>query len=301
MAAASDVPSINARVFLGGLYFGEGPRWHDGRLWYSDFYDHSVHAVSPDGEDELMVELDQPSGLGWMPDGSLLVVSMIDRRVLRWDGEVLTEHADLGDHATFHANDLVVDSSGQAYVGNFGFDYDAYAEAHGPASLVGDPGPPTAVLCRVDPDGSVHAAADGLSFPNGMAITPDGGTLIVAETFGMRLTAFDRSASGELGNRRVWADLAGRFVMPDGISLDAEGAVWVANAMGPECLRVAEGGDVLATVVTSQTAFACMLGGTAKRDLFVMTARTSQAGRAAASPQGRVEIARVDVPGAGWP
>ncbi|MBV9950834.1 MAG: SMP-30/gluconolactonase/LRE family protein, partial [Acidimicrobiia bacterium] len=136
----------DTRVLVDGLHFGEGPRWHDGRLWYSDMYDHAVHAVDLDGHDERVLEVpQQPSGLGWMPDGSLLVVSMVDRKLLRWDGSTLTEHADLSQHATYHCNDMVVDSVGRAYVGNFGWDYEQGGS------------PVAAVMCRVDPDGAVSA------------------------------------------------------------------------------------------------------------------------------------------------
>jgi sugar lactone lactonase YvrE len=219
-----------------GLYFGECPRWHDGRLWYSDFFDHAVHALTPGGADERVVEVAaRPSGLGWMPDGSLLIVSMLDRRVLRLgpDGSV-GEHADLAPWASSHCNDMVVDAAGRAYVGNFGFDIYPL--------LAGKPGEPRpAVLIRVDPGGQVSVAAEDLEFPNGMVITADGGTLIVTESLGQRLTAFDIAAGGGLSNRRVWADLKPHQIGPDGICLDASGAVWVANAVSTTAVRVAEG------------------------------------------------------------
>ena len=186
-------------VLRAGLYFGECPRWHDGRLWYSDFFDHAVHVLAPGGPDERVVEVaGQPAGLGWMPDGSLLIVSMLDRRVLRLglDGS-LSEHADLAQCATFHCNDMVVDAAGRAYVGNCGFDIYAL--------LTGRPVEPRpTVLLRIDPDGQVSVAAEDLEFPNGTVITPDGATLIVAEPIGQRLTAFDISADRGLSNRRVW-------------------------------------------------------------------------------------------------
>ncbi len=173
-------------VLREGVYYGECPRWHDGRLWYSDFFDHAVHALAPGGDDERVVELAaQPAGLGWMPDGSLLIVSMLDRRVLRLgaDGS-LGEHADLAQWAPFHCNDMVVDAAGRAYVGNFGFDIYPL--------LAGEPaGARPAALIRVDPGGQVSVVAEGLEFPNGTVITPDGSTLIVAESLGRRLTAFD--------------------------------------------------------------------------------------------------------------
>ena len=224
-------------VLREGLYFGECPRWHDGRLWYSDFYDHAVHALAPDGADERVVEVPgQPAGLGWMPDGSLLIVSMLDRRVLRLglDG-ALAEHADLREWAPFHCNDMVVDAAGRAYVGNFGYDVFAL--------LAGEPVEPRpTVLIRIDPDGQVSVAADDLEFPNGTVITPDGRRLIVAESGGLRLSAFDISADGELSNRRVWADLEPHQIRPDGICLDASGAVWVASPAGMAAVAGRRGG-----------------------------------------------------------
>jgi sugar lactone lactonase YvrE len=287
-----------AVVIRDGVYFGEGPRWHDGRLWYSDFFDHAVHAVDVDGNDERMLEIDdRPSGLGWMPDGSMLIVSMTRRQVLRWDGTGSpTLHADLSALAPFHCNDMVVDASGRAYVGNFGFDLDAFA--HDPSGPIK---PVNTVVVRVDTDGRASVAAGDLGFPNGTVITPDGRTLVVGESFARRLTAFDIAADGALSSRRVWADLSAIDVAPDGICLDADGAIWVANPFGPQCVRVAEGGQKLDEVTTSMTAYACMLGGPEGRHLFVLTAPTSDAERAAAAPLGAIEVIEVDVPHAGLP
>lgn len=284
--------------FIDGLYFGEGPRWHDGALWLSDFFQHAVLRVSLDGRIEKVIEVRaQPSGLGWLPDGRLLVVSMTDRRVLRLDPDGLHLHADLSGVAAFHCNDMVVDAGGRAFVGNFGFDLEGFMADHGIEAALA-PGTPTAAIARVDPDGAVHVAATDMRFPNGSVITPDGRTLIVAETLGLRLTAFDLSPAGLLANRRVWAPTGG--VPPDGICLDAGRAIWVSNPLGTEIIRVAEGGEVLDRVTTSQPSFACMLGGTNRRRLFVLTAPTS--GREAArAAKGRVETIEVDVPGAGWP
>jgi sugar lactone lactonase YvrE len=288
------VVEYQASVVRGGLYFGECPRWHDGRLWYSDFFDHAVHALAPGGADERVVEVaGQPAGLGWMPDGSLLIVSMTDRRVLRLgpDGS-LGEHADLAQWVPLHCNDMIVDAAGRAYVGNFGFDIYAFL-ARKPVEVR-----PT-VLIRVDPDGQVSVAAEDLEFPNGTVITPDGGTLIVAESMGRRLTAFDVSADGGLSNRRVWADLRPHRIGPDGICLDESGAVWVAG--GPTAIRVAEGGELLDTVTFSQTGIACMLGGPDGRELFAMTAPTVIPEEASESARGRIESARVGVGHAGLP
>ena len=287
-----------AAVIRTGVYFGEGPRWHDGRLWYSDFFDHAVHAMDVDGNDERVLEIDdRPSGLGWMPDGSMLIVSMTRRHVLRWDGTGRPAlHADLSALAPFHCNDMVVDAVGRAYVGNFGFDLDAFAKApSGPVR------PMNTVLVRVDPDGRTAVAAGDLGFPNGTVITPDGHTLVVGESFARRLTAFDVADDGALGNRRVWADTGAIDVAPDGICLDYEGAIWVANPFARQCVRVAEGGEKLDEVATSMTAYACMLGGPEGRHLFILTAPTSDAERAGAAPLGAIEVVEVDVPHAGLP
>jgi sugar lactone lactonase YvrE len=289
---------LDARMVARGLHFGEGPRWHDGRLWFSDFYDHAVKSLATDGEvrTELVID-DQPSGLGWLPDGRLLVVAMHRRQVLRLDPGGIALHADLSGIASFHANDMVVDGQGVAYVGNFGFDLDAEIGSRGVQGVLADH--PTARLARVTPDGRVHEAASDLHFPNGCVITPDGGTMIVAETLAMRLTAFDRAPDGSLSNRRVWATLGMRA--PDGICLDANGHVWIANAIAPECVLVAPGGDIIATVRTSQPCFACMLGGPDRRTLYVMTAPSSSPAAVSTARLGAIECIEVSTPGAGWP
>ena len=287
-----------ATVLAGGLYFGEGPRWRGGRLWFSDFFDHAVKSMDASGavRTELVID-DQPSGLGWLPDGRLLVVSMHRRQVLRVDPDGVKVHADLASLATFHTNDMVVDGQGRAYVGNFGFDLDEALRTRGVEGVLADH--PAAVLARVDPDGSVHAAAAGMHFPNGCVITPDGKTLIVAETLAMQLTAFDIAADGSLSNRRVWAKLGMRA--PDGICLDASGHVWIANAIAPECVLFAPGGEVVATVATDQPCYACMLGGADRRTLYMLTAPSSVSAVASAARQGRILGAQVETPGAGLP
>lgn len=276
-----------------GFQFGEGPRWHDGRLWLSDFYEHAIKTVDADGKVEVRFRVpNQPSGLGWLPDGRLLTVSMTDRKVLRQEGAGLVEHADLSGIATYHCNDMVVDALGRAYVGNFGFDlHKATPEIIATSD--------TATLARVDPDGSVHVAASDLEFPNGAVITPDGQTFIVGETMGRRLTAFDIRPDGSLTNRRIWADLGAR--LPDGICLDAEGCIWIANPRAPEAVRIAEGGAVLEVVETSLPCFAVMLGGDDGRTLFCVTAASSGIPAPGAAPTGKVEIARVAVGHAGLP
>lgn len=287
-----------ASVLAEGLYFGEGPRWHDGRLWFSDFYDHAVKSV--DGSGALRTELeidDQPSGLGWLPDGRLLVVAMHRRQLLRVDPDGVKLHADLSGIAGYHTNDMVVDRAGRAYVGNFGFALDEELKARGVESVIAQH--PTAKLARVDPDGRTHVAAEEMHFPNGSVITPDGRTMIVAETLAMRLTAFDIGPDGTLSNRRVWATLGMRA--PDGICLDANGHVWIANAIAPECVLFAPGGEIVATVQTEQPCFACMLGGPDRRTLFVMTAPSSVADIVSKSRLGSIVRAEVATPGAGLP
>jgi len=287
------------RVLAGDIYFGEGPRWHDGRLWFSDFYAGAVKSISLAGD--MRVEFthdDRPSGLGWMPDGSLLFVSMTRRQVMRRtaDGKI-NLHADLSGLATFHCNDMVVDAAGGAYVGNFGFDLDAEIVARGIENVIAKH--TTAKLAYVAPNGAISVAAEGMHFPNGPVITPDGKTLIVGESLGACLTAFDIGPGGTLSNRRTWADMSPR--VPDGICLDADGAIWVANPIAPECVRYAEGGKVLEVIDTGMPCYACMLGGDDGRTLFMLTAPSSLAHEAAAVPKGQLVIAEVDSGRAGWP
>ncbi len=287
------------RVLTEGIYFGEGPRWRDGRLWFSDFYAHAVKSVSLAGDLRTEVEIDdQPSGLGWMPDGSLLIVAQIKRQLLRRfpDGRIAV-HAELGHIADFHCNDMVVDSRGGAYVGNFGFDLDAAIHARGVESVIAEH--PTARLAYVTPEGEARVAAEDLHFPNGPVITPDGRTLILGETLGGVLTAFDIAPDGGLSNRRVWAQTWPR--VPDGIALDADGAIWIANPIAPECARIAAGGEVLEVVETGQPCFACMLGGDDGRTLFMLTAASSDHEAAAATQTGRILVTEVDSPRAGRP
>ncbi len=287
----------NTEILAEGLYFGEGPRWHEGRLWFSDFYDHAVKSVDGDGNIQVEVTLDdQPSGLGWLPDGRLLVVAMKARKLLRLESGGLVEHADLTGLTAHLCNDMVVDGQGRAWVGNFGFDLDAELQARGNDVILDHP---TANLVRVDPDGSVHLAAPDMHFPNGTVITPDGGTLIVAETLGGCLTAFDIDGDANLTNRRVWAPLEG--MAPDGICLDANRNVWVANALAAEVVCVAEGGEVVDRVATSQFCYACMLGGDDGCTLFAVTASTSDHIQAQEARTGKIETVRVDTPAAGWP
>jgi len=289
---------------ISGLSFTECPRWRDGRLYFSDFYTHRVLAVATDGTAETIAHVpNQPSGLGFLPDGRLLIVSMRDRKVLRREADgSLAVHADLSALAPWHANDMLVDHDGRAWVGNFGFD------------LTGGAPPRTTVLICVEPDGAARIAADGLGFPNGMVLTPDRKTLIVAESFASRLSAFSVSG-GSLSERRTWAAfgnpprsadhgsaLRELAVAPDGICLDAEGAVWVADATHQRLLRVAEGGRILDELTAGGLGlFACMLGGDDGRTLFVCAAPTFREAEAAANHRASILMTKVGVPHAGLP
>ncbi|HEY3799000.1 MAG TPA: SMP-30/gluconolactonase/LRE family protein [Caulobacteraceae bacterium] len=277
------------KTVLDGLVFGEGPRWRDGRLWFSDMHAHEVIAMTPDGARETIYMHSGPvSGLGFLPDGRLLIVSMVDQQLLRRepDGRVV-RHADLSNIATGRCNDMVIDAAGRAYVGNFGYDYPTGVQK-------------LARLARVDPDGTVSEAAADLLFPNGTIITPDGKTLVVGETFAGRMTAYDVAADGALSNRRVWAQL-GANEFPDGCCLDAEGCIWIALPVTGEAIRVREGGEVVERIKCEQGAYACMLGDDDRRTLYILTAATADPDDVNAKPTGRIEAVRVDVPGAGLP
>jgi sugar lactone lactonase YvrE len=277
------------KPLLDRLAFPESPRWHDGALWFSDFYTQRVQRVDMKGRCETVVSVPgQPSGLGWLPDGKLLVVSMIDRRLLRLDDRGLTEVADLSALAPFHCNDMVVDAQGRAYIGNFGFDLPARET------------PRATGLILVQPDGQARVVAQDLHFPNGAVITPDGRTLIIGESYGARLTAFDIADDGSLSGRRVWAALD--KAVPDGICLDAEGAIWVASPISREVIRVHEGGAVTHRIRTPGQAVACMLGGPDRRTLFVLTGNVMvTAEQSRENLSGMIYTMSVAVPGAGLP
>ncbi|HEY6421183.1 MAG TPA: SMP-30/gluconolactonase/LRE family protein [Candidatus Binataceae bacterium] len=277
------------KTLLDGLCFPEGPRWHDGRLYFSDMHGHQVMAVDMAGKSEVICEVPaQPSGLGWLPDGRMLIVSMTDRKLLRLERDGLKVHADLSALASFDCNDMVVDSKGRAYIGNFGFDLHHNAK------------PAFAEIVLVTPDGKASVVAGQMGFPNGTVITPDGKTMIVGESTGRRLSAFDIQDDGSLTNRRVWAEL-GKDRTADGIALDEEGAVWVASPFVSEVLRVLEGGKVTERIKVATDAFACALGGQGRRTLFIATAPNSNPQDCIAKRAGRIEITEVEVPGAGWP
>ncbi|MEM6708399.1 MAG: SMP-30/gluconolactonase/LRE family protein [Pseudomonadota bacterium] len=280
---------------LDGLHFGEGPRVRGDWLYFSDMHGHRVQRLNlrrlSDGDAahavlETVLELHAPcSGLGWLPNGDLLVVEMEARRLLRYDGQSCTVHAELSGHATFHCNDMVVDEHGRAWVGNFGFDLHGGAE------------PATAELCRVDPDGSVDVVARDLMFPNGTVITPDGSTLIVAESFANRLTAFQITADGSLAHRALWASLPDGAA-PDGICLDAGLGVWVASPTTNECLRIQHSGTVTHRIATDRGAFACML---AETTLYVLTAAASDPDTCARERTGQIVALPAPYPRVGWP
>lgn len=281
---------LRTEVLLDDLAFPEGPRWHDGALWFSDMHLAQVFTVGLDGASEVVVDVPaRPSGLGWQPDGTLLIVSMLDHKVLRFADGTLGEHADLSPIATGHCNDMVVDSEGRAYVGNFGFDM--YA---------GQP-PAASQLAFVDSDGTTSVAAERLNFPNGSMITPDGTTLIVGESLGARLLAFDIADDGSLSNRRTWADVPGEI--PDGACLDTEGAVWLASPATGEVVRVFEHGRITHRVKSSdgRSAYACMLGGDDGTTLFVCTSSAMLPDDTLAQRGGAIETVHVDVPHAGLP
>ncbi|NQU64276.1 MAG: SMP-30/gluconolactonase/LRE family protein [SAR324 cluster bacterium] len=283
-------------VLAEGLGFPEGPRWHDGKLWFSDFRTRKVMTVDLDGSLETIVEMeDSPSGLGWLPDNSLLIVSMGDRRLMRFQSGQLSVVADLSDLATHTCNDMVVDAKGNAYIGNFG------APVETPAAKLAE-------IILVTPDGEKKVVARDMVFPNGSVITPDGKTFIVGETYAARLTAFDIEVDGTLSNRRIWAQFDDlgivkdrrklmTRVLPDGICLDSEGAIWVASpGNSAEVLRVFEGGEVVDRVSVETIPYACMLGGQDGRTLFVMTSNLFKEGLL-----GKIETVQVEARRAGYP
>lgn len=261
--------------------FGEGPRWFEGLLWFSDMLGEAVHTVTMGGAmTTLPTAGHAPSGLGFCPDGCLLVVSTEQRRVLHYDGDEITGYADLSDLAPAPLGDMVIDTEGRAYVGS-------QARTDG-------------VIIRIDRDGSTRVVATGLDFPNGMVITPDGGTLIVAESVGRRLTAYRIDGNGDLHDRRVFA--GGLDAPPDGITLDSEGAVWAAMTLGNRFDRIVEGGEVTDSIdLGERTAIACTLGGPEDRVLFLLSSTDAYPERLVGTKLSRLDAVAVDVPGAGRP
>ena len=276
------------RILLTGIALGESPRWHDGRLWFSDWGAQEVIAVDSDGRSEVIARVPTfPFCIDFLPDGRLLVVSGREGLLLRSepDGSLVT-HADLTSLAAPPWNDIVVDGRGNIFVNNLGFAFGTGA-AFAPGIVV-----------VVTPDGKPRQVADGLAFPNGMAVTPDNTTLLVAESYGERLTAFDIAAEGGLPNRRTWAETPGDH--PDGICLDAEGAVWYGDVGSSRCVRVREGGEVLQTVNLDRGCFACMLGGADRKTLYMVAAKWPDA-MSGGERTGQALALEVETPGAGWP
>jgi sugar lactone lactonase YvrE len=273
------------RTLLTGLAMGESPRWHEDRLWFTDLGAGEVVTVDLEGRREVVARV-ATLGLGFLPDRRLMVVSMRDGLLLRRepDGSLAT-HADLSGLSGHPWNDLVVDGRGNAYVDCIGFEFPGGEFAPG-------------ILALATADGSVRQVADGLAFPNGMVMTPDNRTLIVAESYGDRLTAFDVDTDGSLSNRRAWAELGGGH--PDGICLDADGAVWYADVPAKRCVRVREGGEVLETVELDRGCFACALGGAEGRTLFMMAAEFPAAATPGGPRTGQVLTLEAPARGVGW-
>jgi len=271
-------------VFAEGFVLLEGPRWRDGHLWVSDVWDHCIYRIAPDGRREVVAQTQHhPSGLGFLPDGALLAVSMGDRKVLKIVNGELTEHADLSEIATGDANDMVVDSYGRAYVGNLGYDILAGEE------------PAPATIALVETDGTVRAAGFGSEFPNGMGLIRQEQVLVVAETWAKRIIAYDREADGTLSNRRVYADLGDRS--PDGICVDREDGIWVSSFNTSEFVRVLEGGMITdRAACPGRVAVACQLGGDDGQSLFCTTVSGDLDDVRKRRRKAAIELVRVDVP-----
>jgi len=293
------MPTSTVRTLLSDLVFTEGPRWHEGRLWCSDMHDHRVISSALDGEVHTVVHIDddEPSGLGWLPDGRLLVVAMETQRLLRveHDGAVVT-HADLSSEARGSLNDMIVAADGTAYIGDMGVRIHELGTERRPGQTF-----------RVAPDGRWECAADDLASPNGHILTEDGRTLIVAESGGGCLTAFTVQDDDTFTDRRTYAELTPEkegvvFAPPDGICLDAEGAVWVADPMGARVFRVREGGEVTDSIAYDDVIpVACVLGGPERRTLLMCVAADWKRDALAGRRTGRIDAYDVTVPGAGRP
>jgi sugar lactone lactonase YvrE len=282
--------TLEVQTLLTGLGFGESPRWHEDRLWFSNWGRHEIVAVDLNGGSEVMVRVPTtlPFSIDWLPDGRLLVVSGPEGLLLRRENNgSLVTHADLRAICQHGCNEIVVDGRGNAYVNGGTFDPPGQKIASG-------------VIVVIKPDGSVRQVADNIAFPNGMAVTADNSTLIIAESHGKRLTAFDIAGDGSLSNRQVWADLGDG--VPDGICIDADGAVWYGDVPNKRCVRVREGGEVLQTVNLDRGCFACMLGGADGRTLFIVAAEWHGFAKMMVGlGSGQVLSVEAPEPGAGWP
>ena len=304
------------KKLTGGLYFGEGPRWHENKLWFSDFYSHKVMTLDENNSLEAVCEVpSQPSGLGWLPNGDLLIVSMLDRKILKFSEGSISVHADLSEYVAHKCNDMVVGRDGTAYVGNFG---------------MGDAGESlnSTHLMIVKSDGTVLKGPDNLLFPNGTVITEDGKNLIIAETLGAKLTSFDIEDNGELTNRKLWARTSPLFSLliikflsslgfdlskvdfskysknlhvPDGICLDEKNGIWIASPTTKAVVRIEKGGNITDKINTPKGAFACMLGGKERKTLYVIISNSSDPEEAQASPEGEIHSIEVEIPGVGKP
>ena len=294
------------------LYFAEGPRWHDNKLWFSDFYHKAVMTIDESGNLEKIVDIpNQPSGLGWLPNGDLIIVSMLDRKLMKFKDGKLSVHADLSELTPYRCNDMVIDVNGNAYVGNFG------SLDHGTDIK------PTCLI-HVNPNGDPSIAAKNLDFPNGTVITPNGSKMIIGETYAGRLTSFDIDKEGKLSNRKVWSQMIplyyyyitklvrllkitleeGKgmpFPVPDGICLDDHMGIWVASPTTTEVVRYVEGGKITDRITTPNRAYACMLGGHDGKTLFVCTASASTPEQASSEKTGKIYSIRVNHPRAGYP
>lgn len=285
-----------AERFVSGFHFAECPRWHQGVLWLSDFFEPAIYTVSSDGRAQMVHKVPgEPAGLGWLSAGELLVVSRTNRKLLQMRDGSVTEYADLSELAPFYANDLAIGAGNTAYVSHFGFDLDTYLEANSFETAVVDSSLPGASILVVHGNGDVQETKDRLRFPNGIAITADGRQLIVAETLGERLTVFDVMPDHSLAHPEVWAETPG--IAPDGICMDGSGAMWVANLLAAECLRIERGGRVLERIQTEENSFACCLGGDDGRTLFITTAPSSHAVVASRTRASAIEYVRVNIPG----
>jgi len=304
------------KKLTGGLYFGEGPRWHENKLWFSDFYSHKVMTLDENNSIETICEVpSQPSGLGWLPNGDLLIVSMLDRKILKFSEGSISIHADLSEYVAHKCNDMVVSKDGTAYVGNFG---------------MGDAGESlkSTHLMIVKSDGTVLKGPDNLLFPNGTVITEDGKNLIIAETLGAKLTSFDIEDNGELTNRELWARTSPLFSLliikflsslgfdlskvdfsrysknlhvPDGICLDEKNGIWIASPTSKAVVRIEKGGNITDIISTPKGAFACMLGGKERKTLYVIISNSSDPEEAQESPEGEIHSIEVEIPGVGKP
>ncbi len=282
---------LTTQPFVDGFVFLEGPRWHDNKLWVSDMFGQTVYTISGDGKITPIADFpNRPSGINFMPDGSLIIVSMADRKLMRVNVATgaLSEYANLSAHLAYDINDTVCAKNGNIYVGTFGYDVFSHEE------------PKSATLTLVTPAGEIRSVADDMHFPNGAVITPDGKTLIVAETFVGRLTAFNIEADGSLSQRRVFADLAP--YTPDGICLDKEGGVWVSAFENGEFIRVLDGGQITHKIdVGDRRAVACNLGGDDGKTLFCLIFDGALEDIPLGKKNAKIEIARVEIAGAGSP